>query len=348
MQKIIKVLGVLLLLLLLYVLYIFTSTGYFRKIENKFTGEVLKIVELTGVEDMQVSYTDDFILLSSDDRAAHRDGKDVQGHLYYIDLTDPSLEPVQLTTDIAKPFHPHGISMIEMKPQVYRLLVINHVDDNHTVEVFNLYNDSLEHLQTLSHPYMVHPNDVVALDDKRFYFTNDHGYIEGLGKLAEDYLGLAASNVIYYDGENYKEVVKNIAYANGINYDHKRDLLYVASPRDFLLKVYKTVSDGTLQFLENIDCQTGIDNVELDQNGKLWIGSHPSLLAFAAYAKGSKPHSPSEVISIDYRAKGDYTIDQIFVDDGRQISASSVAVPYNDFLFVGNVMDDHFLILNMN
>ena len=335
----------LLLALATYIFYIFYSTGFFRKIENSFAGSIEKQIPLAGVEDIQVSQEDSFALLSSDDRAGRRDGTPQQGHLYYLDLTDTSFQPQLLTGDFSLPFFPHGVSMIRTAPQVYKVYAINHVDDIHTIEVFELRNDTLTYQQTLKAPSMISPNDIVAIDDKRFYFTNDHGFTKGLGKIAEEYLGLAVSNVIYFDGETYREVADGITYANGINLDRNRDLLFVASPRGFLIKVYNFKENGELEFLEDIDCGTGVDNIEFAPDGKIWIGCHPSLLTFTAYAKGRKSIAPSEIITIDYRSKGDYKKEVIFLDDGQNISASTVAAIYQDYILVGNVMDDHFLIL---
>ena len=345
MKKIILSIVLLLVAINAYVFYIFSSSGFFREIENSFSGSIDRSISLPGVEDMQISYDDGFMLLSSDDRASRRDDKEKQGHLYYMDLTNTSFEPIQLTTDLKIPFFPHGISMIRTAPQTYKVYAINHVNDIHSIEVFELHQGSLVHLQTLKDPSMVSPNDIVAIDEDRFYFTNDHGFTKGLGKLAEEYLGLAVSNVVYFDGNAYREVADGIAYANGLNIDPKRDLLFVASPRGFMVKVYQRQENGELDFIENIDCGTGVDNIELAPDGKIWIGCHPSLLAFTAYASGNKPISPSEIITIEYRGTGDYSKEINFLDNGKKMSASTVAVEYNDYIFVGNVMDDHFLVL---
>jgi len=88
--------------------------------------------------------------------------------------------------------------------------------------------------------------------------------------------------------------------------------------------------------------------VIFDKDGTIWIGCHPSLLTFAAYAGGSIPISPSEIIKIDYRNKGDYTIEKVYEEDGSQMSAATVAVPYEQLIFVGNVMDPNFLVLQRN
>ena len=335
----------LLLAIVSYVFYTFYSTGFFREIENSFAGSIEKSVWIPGVEDMQISYEDDFMLLSSDDRAGRKSGTIKQGHLYYIDLTNTSFEPIQLTTNLKITLFPHGVSMIRSAPQFYKVYVVNHVNGIHSIEVFDLYKDSLTHIQTLKDASMVSPNDIVAIDEERFYFTNDHGFTRGLGKLGEEYLGWAVSNVIYFDGNAYREVAGEIAYANGINFDFKRNLLFVASPRKFLLKVFQRKERGDLDFIEDIDCETGVDNIEITPDGKIWIGCHPSLLTFTAYANGGRAISPSEIITIDYRSIGDYSKEIIFVDDGKNISASTVAAVYNDYIFIGNVMDDHFLII---
>ena len=147
MKKGILGIAFILLAIISYVFHIFYSTGFFREIENAFAGTIEKKVQLPGVEDMQISYEDNFLLLSSDDRASMRDGTINQGHLYYIDLTNASFEPIQLTTDLKMPFFPHGISMIQIAAQRYKIYAINHVDGIHSVEIFDLFKDSLVYVK---------------------------------------------------------------------------------------------------------------------------------------------------------------------------------------------------------
>ncbi|MEL6560269.1 MAG: hypothetical protein AAFQ94_18920, partial [Bacteroidota bacterium] len=241
-------------------------------------------------------------------------------------------------------FYPHGISL-RKKDSTYQILAINHANGRHTIEIFDLNGTTLNHINTFSDPAMIQPNDIIQVGENQFYFTNDHRYTKGFGRFVEDYLGFGYSNVVYFDGENYREVASGIAYANGINYDADRNLLFVASPRGFLVKVYETQKDGSLSFIEDIDCGTGVDNIEYDEEGNLWIGSHPNLLRFSAYAAGKKETSPSEIIKIAYRAKGDYKVEKVYVETGDDMSASTVAATYKNLIFTGNVMDDNFLIL---
>ena len=330
--------------LLIFIAHVFISTGYFRTIENKFDGELAKKIELAGAEDITVSLTDDFALISATDRKKLPSIEEEFGGLYYLDLKTGNYTIKKLTKDFKKPFAPHGISMLKTD-STYKIIAVNHTPNGHTLEVFSLKDEALTFEQTLSHESMISPNDIVMIDENRFYFTNDHKYTHGLGRLFEDYAGLAISNVIYFDGENYSEVAKGIAYSNGINYDSKRKLLFVASPRKFLVKVFSKNDDGSLNFIEDIDCGTGVDNIEFDSDDNLWIGAHPNLLRFASYAKGKKEISPSEIIKINYKGKNEYTIKKMYINDGGAMSASTVAAPYKDLIITGNVMDSHFLIL---
>jgi arylesterase/paraoxonase len=112
--------------------------------------------------------------------------------------------------------------------------------------------------------------------------------------------------------------------------------------------VYSLLPDGGLTFVEDIATETGVDNIELDEEGNLWIGCHPNLLTFAAYASGKKPISPSEVITLSYPKEGAATVRSVWTDPGNQLSGASVAVPFGDYLFIGNVMDTKVLVLKKN
>lgn len=344
MKKIVIV-SLILLSILAIVFNILNSTGYFKTVENKMNGKIVSKVPVAGVEDLTVDEDDDFMIFISYDRAAERDEKPHTNGIYAMDLSNDTFELKLLSQNFKKPLSPHGISLIKLAKNHHKLFVINH-GEGESIEVFDLYNkDSLVHEKTLQDKLIFSPNDIVAISATEFYFTNDKYYDSTIGNLFENYSGIAKCETVYFDGENYKVVNNNIAYANGINYDKKRNLVYIASPRGFLLKVFERGENGDLNYIESIDCRTGVDNIELDKDGNLWIGCHPNLLAFKDYQNKKVDIAPSEVVKITYRKKGDYDVKSIYANDGTDVSTSSVAAVYKDLLFVGNVMDDHFIIL---
>ncbi len=351
MKKLLKLLAALLLLMIILVLYTMVTTGTFRSIEGEYSGNITEI-DISGAEDFAIDREAGFMIISSADRAGVRDGKSTLNGLYYMDLNHDQNNLKALLTGSESDLYPHGISMIRLDSNSHRLLVINHLTTGksqiHQIDEYILRNQQLTHVQTHKDDLLISPNDVVAIDETSFYYTNDHGSTSKLGLFAEDYMGLRRSNVVYSDGSNYDVVADKIAYANGINYDNERKLLYVASPRGFLIKVYKTNQDGTLDFQADIDCNSGIDNIELDENGKLWIGSHPKLLSFTSYAAGGSEIAPSEIVTIAYHSQDQYEVESIYENDGSHMSASTVAIPYQGKVYVGNVMDDHFIVLDQS
>ncbi|MFY0605472.1 MAG: SMP-30/gluconolactonase/LRE family protein [Cyclobacteriaceae bacterium] len=347
MKKVLVILSIVAFLLATLVLHILYSGGFFREIIPKNTASIIQNLRISGAEDIAISREDNFLIISSDDRASRRDGRPIQGGLYFVDLTVSPFSSKLLDFSFNQPFYPHGISLLKLDSG-YQLLVINHVNEKHSIEKFWFNQGVLTHEETLKDASMISPNDLVATSPTSFYFTNDHHYAPGFMRVLEDYLGLQKSNVVYADGGAYQEVATGIAYANGINIDTKLQLMFVASPRDFLVKVYQVEPDSQLTFIEDIDAGTGVDNIEFDEEGNIWIGCHPNLLAFSSYAKGKRKYSPSEIIKIVYESKGQYEITSVFVDEGENLSSSTVAVPHQDKVFVGTVMDEKVMILDSN
>lgn len=342
-----KILLLLLVALVSFVLYTFYSTGFFRSIENRFDGEVVKEIGLKGAEDIVVSEGGTFAIISATARKEFPPTEQEQGGLYMMELTSGDFMVKHLTPDFELPFAPHGISIFQ-SDSTYTIAVVNHTPEYHSIEFFSLQDEILTHVRTLKSTKLISPNDIVLLDETRFYVTNDHGYEHGIGRLVEEYGNLAICNILYFNGQDYSVAADGISFANGINLDSERNLLFVASPRRFCVKVYEPKVDGSLEFIEDIPCGTGVDNIEFDDEGNLWIGCHPDLLHFAGYAKGRKDISPSEILKVSYRGIGDYTVESIYENDGSQLSATSVATPFNDLIFAGTVKDDKMLIMKLS
>jgi arylesterase/paraoxonase len=96
-------------------------------------------------------------------------------------------------------------------------------------KIFDYQGDKLVHRRSVSGTLMHSPNDVLPVGPAAFYVTNDHGNSTVLGRMAEEYLQLARSYVLYYDGKNFRKVAEALSYANGINISPDRRTVYVAA-----------------------------------------------------------------------------------------------------------------------
>ena len=322
-------------------------TGFFRTIDKKFDGNILKKVSIDGVEDIIINQKEGFAIVSSTKRKNLPPVEQENGDLYLIDLKNIESKPILLTQNFDKPFAPHGIS-IYTKDSITTIAAVNHTTNGEYIELFKLTSSKLTHHKTLHNDLIIAPNDIVLLDEETFYFTNDHMYKNGFMRFVEEFLGLPFSNVIFYDGKKFKEAAKGISYANGINFEKDKNLVFVASPRKFKIKVYEKQPNNSLTFIEDIYCGSGVDNIEFDTDNNLWVGAHPNLLQFMSYSNSYHSITPSEIIKIQYFKKGDYKVETIYLEKGEEMSGSTVAAPFENLILMGNVMDKHFVILKKN
>lgn len=92
------------------------------------------------------------------------------------------------------------------------------------------------------------------------------------------------------------------------------------------------------------DLATGVDNIEVDAAGDLWIGCHPQLLKFVAHAADPAKRSPSQVLRLRPKATGGYDVTELYLNDGQSYSGSTVAVPVGRRMFVGSVFEPGILV----
>ena len=163
--------------------------------------------------------------------------------------------------------------------------------------------------------------------------------------MLEEYLRLERAYVLYYDGTAFKKVAQSIALANGINVSPDGNTLYIAATVGRKIQVYtRQIPSGTLTLRDEIFLGTGVDNIERDPAGNLWVAAHPKLLTFVAHANDPATLSPSQVLKITPGQDGHYQIDEIYLDTGEALSGSSVGAVFGHHLLIGSVFDDHFLV----
>ncbi len=224
------------------------------------------------------------------------------------------------------------------------MYVINHGGGRHKIELFDIKGGKLIHSKTISDPMLVSPNDLVAVGPGQFYVTNDHKYVSGVKKVLEEYLKLKVSNVVYYNGSGFSEAASGFGYPNGINASPDGKTIYLATTVGRLLHVFDRNSDsGKLTLKSSINLKTGLDNIEMDKDGSLWIGAHPQLLTFVQHSKNPKKLSPSQILHVIPLGSGKFDIKEVYLNKGEQLSGSSVAAVYDNRMLIGSVFENNIL-----
>jgi len=352
-KKIFIGLIVIVIALVLFLIKTLYNAGQFKSIESRCACECTP-VKLACPEDIDVDYETGMAFISSSDRRAAMRGEKTQGGIYGYSLIAKNPRLINLTEDFKDQLNPHGINLY-ISPEGLRLLyVINMGHDAHfhdttegsKIEIFEYRGGKLHHRETITGDMITTPNDILGVGSRQFYLTNDHGATTPLGKKLEAYLQLAISNIVFYDGTAFKKAADDLAYANGLALSDDGNTVYATATVGNNLRVYKRDSEtGILEEINDIDLDTGVDNIDVDSEGNIWAGCLPKLLSFVEYSKDpTNPAkvAPSQVLKIIPSEKG-YTVREIYLNTGEEISGCSSAARFRNRLLIGASYDDHFL-----
>ncbi|MDX2170469.1 MAG: SMP-30/gluconolactonase/LRE family protein [Deltaproteobacteria bacterium] len=336
-----------------WVLRLLWLGGTFRSIEPHFAGRCTLVDGPVGAEDLTIDSRRGRAYLSATDRRAAMAGEPQPGAIWAYDLDQPDARPVNLTPDATPYFQPHGISLWR-DPDGHAghdvLFVVNHPAPGHgwprhTVEVYDVGDSALIHRATLTDPRLVMPNDLVAVAADRFYVTNTHRHPPGALQMLETYLQLAGAEVLAYGPGGFSTAIPDLVFPNGINVSPDGRTVYVAAVTDRTVRVYdRNPATDVLTFRSAIPIATGGDNIEIDDQGTLWIGAHPKLLAVPRHQKDPSAPSPSQVLRVSPDGQ---QVDEIYLNDGQPISAASAAARRGNRLLIGQIFGRGFLDCEM-
>lgn len=192
------------------------------------------------------------------------------------------------------PFITHGVDVIadpeKSENEAVYIFAVNHVpneavfardgsrsvtDPSSTpkvasrIEVFhhNLGSETVRHVNTIAHPLIKTPNDILAVSPTELYVTNDHYYFEGYMRQLEDlWPGATWSNVIHAtvaaDGSVSAEVaVDKVRNPNGFGHGRTKDEILLGSATGGNIWIAHPQKDtGALTLQERIELDSCIDN----------------------------------------------------------------------------------------
>ena len=343
------------IILMIGSLFVFKTvweSGAFKKIVPIRECACTQVHGAVGAEDIAVDRDTGIAYISSSDRRAAMRGEHAAGAIYSYSLKSEKPVLKNLTAGFKKDFHPHGIYLYSKGRGTKLLFVVNHVRDTRSngaangerVEIFRIMGNGLRHIETLSDPLITSPNDICAVGPRSFYISNDHGSKTAFQKKIEDYLQRPLSYIVYYDGRSFRKAANKLSYVNGLALSRDGKTLYAAATVDRMIRVFdRDAATGDLKRRVDIFLNTGVDNLDVDSKGDIWVGCHPKLLAFMKHSKDPESLSPSQVLRIIPGGNDTYDMKQVYLDTGEEISGSSVAVRFRRRLLIGSVFGPHFL-----
>ena len=325
------------------------SAGVFRTIEPHFSGTCTRVNGVIGAEDITIDSATGLAYISAMDRRALNATGKYDGGIYKY--TPGSFQdPVKMEIDISENFHPHGIGLWKNENGNDRLFVVTHPPQEldpsiatSQVDVFEIDDDRLLHIRTIKPGTPVGLNDVTAAGSNSFYASIDQGSVTPLGQTLETYGRLARAGVMFGKDDQMTQVLGDLIYANGVQVSADKSTLYVAETTGKHLSAYSiNAATGALSLQIDQPINSGLDNIEIDEAGNLWVVGHPKTFDFLAHAGDAAKRSPSQIFKVNVSEKT-MKATEIYLNDGNPISGASVAAPIGGRFLVGSVFEPFIL-----
>jgi len=228
-------------------------------------------------------------------------------------------------------FKPHGISIIAAG-EIQYLYVISHDDikGEHPIIRYQIEGNNLIFVELLNSKLLISPNALQAYTDGSLVVCNDASV---RNSMKEKIFKKKAGNILYYDGlGNWSIIADKLGMPCGLIGLSNR--VYVSATLENKLYSYR-LTDGQLTDKVAVCKIKGPDNIRIN-NGNLLITSHSKSLKFILHTKKKSRKSPSLVVSVNPRTG---STSRLFFDNGKLISAASVAVVFNNQLVIGQIFE---------
>ena len=329
------------------VLVLIPISGKFQTLSPLLVDQCRHVDVAPGTEDIEIDELTGQVFISIFERRGWYLGDEETrpaGAIYLLDLDDSTLTPTLISEDAPDDFSPHGISLWRDTDGERRLFVVNHrADGTEAIEMFDINEDgSLFHTETVTFDAMYSPNDVVAVGNRTFYATNDKRYDGGALGMLEIYLGLALTDIVYFDGVTGSVAADGFVYANGINASADGSKIYVAEVLKRRISILeRNIATGALEHINRIPLSTAPDNIDVAPDRSLYIAGHTRIFDFVDHAKDPAAVSPSHVVRVD-PVTGESA--DVFISMNGEINGSSVGAANDSALIVGAVFDAHVMV----
>jgi arylesterase/paraoxonase len=347
LKKLLAGIGIVVLVVIAGSVALLARGGAFRSIEPHFAGSCEALPLEGSGEDILVDRERGIAYLSLLDRQSLVQGKDVQGTIARIDLNNRPFTAVTALASKPLQFRPHGLSLYVTPDGERRLFAINHGAkrgvDPEAIELFReIAPGEYSHVETFTSRLLVSPNDLVATGPRNVYVANDKALGGGLAAGLQQ-LGIGASPLTYFDGADARNVIADIASGGGINVSADGRTLYVAETAGKRVRVLARSQNGDVTERGRIGIDTSPDNIDVAADGSLWVAGHANTLALIRHFIGGSP-APTQLWRVVPGAGGEAQSEEIYLDDGREMSAGSVGATFGNLLLIGSITARQVLI----
>lgn len=320
--------------------------GQFKTLAPHFAGRCSSLPLAASAADIQLDRARGIAYLSYLDRRGLTEGKPVFGTVMLLDLNLAEPEPRPALMADPPLFRPHGLSLYHAGDGSQRLFVIDHPPGAApSVEIFEqAATGAFRLVRTVRDPLLRSPEAIVAIGPDQFYVANASGAGNDFTRATEQLFRRGLSQLVHFDGRSMRTVATGLESATGMAISPDGSQIYVGEASGQRLAVFsRNAATGDLNLLEQVPLGSTPDNVNVDADGSVWIAAHPRLLALRLHRRDPQRPAPTQIFRFRPQAKGGSRLAEVYLNDGREISAGSIGAVFNQQLLIGSGTDHRIL-----
>ncbi|POV99293.1 hypothetical protein PSHT_13598 [Puccinia striiformis] len=207
------------------------------------------------------------------------------------------------------------------------------------------------------------PTGNLHLCETGFYVTNDHSSKTAWIRRLEPFIVDSEIDSIIFC--SFKDELNCLPAVSG-KHPHPNgiakgpgDSIYMVTSYDPFLRVFEMQADHTLALTDELKLPRVADNIYVTPKGSVFIAGIPSLYRFKKRIMGMQEDnfdilSPSDVWRVsnetgtDAFYGGRLKVEQVFADDGNQISGGTGVAVWNSKIYLTGLASPHILVCEID
>ena len=317
------------------------SNGVFSSTPVGFTGSCRVAGTVPGVQDIEAANGTAFISVGSARGPSADDG------IYALPLAGGALRKL---SGGPKDFHPRGIGLYRTPDGkgLFLMAVNKRSTGRFSIDSFEVTDPSgtpaLVAQGTIEGGMLINPQDVAVASPVSFYVANGTAGKNPLLHIPQTYGVIPGGNILYFNGMSFSEAVDGLYGTRSLILTAGGTHLVVGGLLSRSLTSFsREPFTGALTEAGNLVLPAGPEKLSLDAQGQLLVAGHANLSDWRAANADPAKRAPSQLFRVSLLNGVPQDKEQVYGNDGRELSGASVGISADKTLLIGSSLDGRLL-----
>ena len=317
------------------------SNGVFSSTPVGFLGSCKVAGAVSGVQDIEAANGTAFVSVSSARGPSADDG------IYARPLAGG---PLRKLAGAPRDFHPRGIGLYRTPDGkgLFLMAVNRRRTGRFSIDSFEVTDPAgtpaLVAQGTIEGGMLINPQDVAVASPTTFYVANGTAGKNPLLHIPQTYGVLAGGNILYFNGMSFSEAVDGLYGTRSLILTGGGTHLVVGGLLSRSLTSFsREPFTGALTEAGSLLLPAGPEKLSLDAQGQLWVAGHANLSDWRDANADPAKRAPSQLFRVSVLNGVPQDKEQVYGNDGRELSGASVGISSDKTLLIGSSLDGRLL-----